>query len=188
MVVRGLYLRYLEPIVQYGEYIRLFPKPKKNLYVVAAIYPLPLLEVDLCDANHLNANITTTESSEVEVDDIYLDDLELGHYRFVPMDDFSITFMAKPRARPFYTTRNSVWQLPKLDDPHAMSAEHLNLNEIFQFEDVEMWIKATANAGILTEGVLVFNGFRFIVEPVDKLPSGIKPTVIPTEGYPGTVR
>jgi hypothetical protein len=186
MVVRGLYLRYLEPIVQYGEYLRTFPAQK--LYVVAAIYPLPLLEVDLCDAAHLGANLTTTESSEVEIDDVYLDDLELGHYRFVPIDDFSVTYMAKPKARPFLTTKNVVWELPKLSDPSAMGAEYLNLNEIFQFEDTEMWIKATANAGTLTAAILAFYGFRLILSEVDKLPSGIRPTVVPVEGYPGTTR
>lgn len=187
-VDRRIYKEVFEPIVQANEFIQTFPKGK--YYVVKAIYTLPLLSVDICDATHLNGNLTTTESSEVEIDDIYLDELELAQLRMIPREDFAITWMAKPKARPYMTTKNKTWQVQTVqDDPRTNPAnEYLHLHEIFQFEDTEMWIKAKANTTTLSAAHIEFFGFRNILKEIKKkdIPAGIRPTVIPTEGYPGT--
>ncbi|MEM2849056.1 MAG: hypothetical protein QXI36_02130 [Candidatus Bathyarchaeia archaeon] len=184
MVDRKIYSEKFEPVVQPNEYIQTFPTV--NYYIVKAIYPLPLLEVDLCDSDHLNANLTTTESAEVEIDDVYLDDLELAQLRLIPRDDFAVTWMAKPKARPYITTRNRTWQIQGImDDARTNPAnEHLQTQEIYQFEDTEFWIKAKANTTTLTTARLEFFGYRFILEKVtrEQIPAGLKPTVIPTEG------
>jgi hypothetical protein len=191
MVDRALYKEKFEPIVQPNEFIQTFPKVK--YYVVKAIYALPLLVVDLIDADHLGAavDITTTESAEVEIKDIYLDDLELAQLRVVPIEDFFISYIGKPKQRPYMTTKNKVWQIPALQDDARLNPanEYLHLNEIFQFEDTDMWIKVTSHsATISTTGRLAFFGYRFILKEIGEadIPKGIKPTVIPTEGYPGT--
>lgn len=188
MVVRGIYLEKFEPIVQPLEFLETFPK--KKFYQVEMVYILPLFSVDLCDADHLNANVTTTESSEVEIDDIYLDDDEIAQYRVIPRDDFNITYMAKPRARQYLTIRNQIFSIPtQFDDPRTnVAIEKLNLNEIFQFENTEMWVKATSNTATLTAARLEFFGYRLIVTPVNSLPNGVRATRIPTEGYPGSPR
>ncbi len=187
MVVRGLYLKDFEPIVQPREYLETITD--KKFYLVEMIYPLPLLSVDLCDADHLGANVTVVESGEIEIDDVYLDDNEISHMRMIPRDDFFVAWMGKPRARVYYGTKNSRWQLPTMfDDPRTNPAiENLQLNEIFQFEDTAMWITATAYAGVLATARLEFHGYRFLVTEVDKkdLPKGFRPTRIPTQGYPG---
>jgi hypothetical protein len=189
MVDRKVYAEKFEPVVQPNEFIQTFPKVK--YYVVKAIYTLPLLAVNLCDSDHLNASITTSESAEVEIDDVYLDDLELAQLRMVPIEDFFVSWVAKPKARPYYTTKNKTWQVPALQDDARLNPanEYLHLNEIFQFEDTEMWIKVTSHsATISTTGRLAFFGYRFILQEIKEtdIPKGIKPTVIPTEGYPGT--
>jgi hypothetical protein len=189
MVDRKVYAEKFEPVVQAGEFIQTFPKGK--YYVVKAIYTLPLLPVNLCDSDHLNASITTTESAEVEIDDVYLDDNELAQLRMVPVEDFYVSWVGKPKARPYYTTKNKTWQVPALQDDARLNPanEYLHLNEIFQFEDTEMWIKVTSHsATISTTGRLAFFGYRFILQEVKEadIPKGIKPTVIPTEGFPGT--
>jgi len=188
MVVRGIYLEKFEPIVQPREFLETFPK--KKFYRVEMVYILPLFSVDLCDADHINDDVTTAESVEVEIEDIYLDDDEIAQYRMIPRDDFNITYMAKPRARQYLTIRNKVFSVPTMfDDPRTnVAIEKLNLNEIFQFENTEMWVKATSNALVLTEARLEFFGFRLIVTPISTLPDGVRPTRIPTEGYPGTTQ
>ena len=188
-VDRRVYKEVFEPVVQAGEYLQTFPKVK--FYKVLAIYPLPLLTVNLCGSDHLNANITTTESAEDEIDDVYLDKNEISQMRVVPIEDFYISWMAKPKARPFMTTRNKTWQIPAQQDDARLNPanEMYHLHEIFQFEDTEMWIKVTSHsATISTTGRLAFFGFKFVVEEVKKadIPSGIRPTVLPTEGFPGS--
>lgn len=180
---RGLYLKDFEPIVQPREFLETYPT--KKYYVVDIIYPLPLLEVDLTDSDHLNAAVTTTESAEIEIDDVYLDDGEISHMRIIPRDDFRITWMGKPKARVYMTTRNKAWSIPGIDDPAGVAIEFLNLNEIFQFEDTEMYIKVTANAGSVDPARLEFFGYRMIVKEISSVPGGVKPTKIPVEGYPG---
>lgn len=187
-VVRGLYLKDFEPVVQPDEFIETFPK--KKYYVVGMVYTLPLLSVNICDSDHLNANLTTTESAEDQLDDVYVDADEIAHIRMVPRDDFAITWLAKPKARPYMTTKNKTWVLQTvLDDPRTNPAsEHLQLHELFQFEDTEMWYKAKSNTSTLSSAYLEFFGYRLIVNEVklSDIPKGIKPTKIPTEGYPGT--
>jgi len=187
-VDRRIYREVFEPVVQAGEYIQTFPKGK--YYRVRCIYTLPLLSVDLCDSEHLNGNLTTSESSEVEIKDVYLNELELAQLRMVPREDFAVTWLAKPKARPYMTTKNKTWQVQTVqDDPRTNPAnERMHLHEIFQFEDTGMWVKAKANSGTLSAAHLEFFGYRFILEEVEKkdIPSGIRPTVVPTEGYPGT--
>ena len=188
-VDRRIYKEVFEPIIQANEFLQTFPK--KKFYVVKAIYTLPLLAVNLCDADHLNGDITTTESAEVEIDDVYLDDLELAQLRMVPVEDFFVSWVGKPKARPYMTTKNKTWQITALQDDARLNPanEMLHLNEIFQFEDTEMWIKVTSHSAVIsTTGRLAFFGYRFILEEVKEadIPRGIRPTVIPTEGYPGT--
>lgn len=186
MVERGLYLKDFEPIVQSNEFLETYPKEK--YYVAKVIYALPLLSVDICDSDHINANLATTESIEVEIDDVYLDSDEIGHYRMIPREDFAVTWIAKPKARPFMTTKNKTWTLQTiLDDPRSNPAvEHLQLHELFQFEDTEMWIKAKSNTSTLTAARLEFFGYRIIVSELKEAPKGVRPTRIPTEGYPGS--
>lgn len=189
MVDRGLFKEKFEPVVQPGEYIQTYPKTKK-FYRVKAIYALPLLPVNLCDSDHLDGNITTSESAEIEIDDVYLDDLELAQLRVVPIEDFFVSWMGKPKARPYMVTKNKTWRIPALQDDARLNPanEFLHMNELFQFEDTEFWIKVTSHsATISTTGRLAFFGYRFILEEVEKadIPPNIKPTVIPTEGYPG---
>jgi hypothetical protein len=141
----------------------------------------------------LNANITTTESAEVEIDDVYLETLEFAQLRVVPIEDFFISWMAKPKERAYMTTKNKVWQIPAQQDDARLNPanEYLHLNEIFQFEDTGFWIKVTSHsATISTTGRLAFFGYRFLLEEIKEadIPKGIKPTVIPTEGYPGTTK
>lgn len=191
MVDRLMYKEKFEPIVQANEFLQTYPAGK--YYVVRAIYTLPLLPVNLCDADHLNTSITTTESAEIEIDDIYLDTLEIAQLRMIPIEDFFVSWMAKPKARVYYTTKNKTWQVPALQDDARLNPanEYLQLNELFQFEDTTMFIKVTSHsATISTTGRLAFLGFRLLVEEITKkdIPNGLKPTVIPTEGYPGTTK
>jgi len=185
MVDRGLYRRWFEPIIQPGEFLMTFPD--KVYYVVGIVYPLPLLSVDICDSNHLNASLTTGESAEVEINDVYLDDGEISQLRMIPVDDFVVTWVAKPKSAPYYTTRKKTWDVQTiLDDPRFNPAvEHLNLHEIFQFEDTEMWIKAKANTATLTAAKLAFFGFRFVVNKIkEEETKGKHVTPVPTEGFP----
>lgn len=188
-VDRKVYREVFEPIVQAGEFIQTFPTVK--FYKVKCIYTLPLLVVNMCDSDHLNTTITTTESAEDEIDDVYLDKNELSQMRVVPIEDFFISWMAKPKARPYMTTKKKTWQIPAQQDDARLNpaVEYMHLNEIFQFEDTEMWIKVTSHgATISTTGRLAFFGFRNIIEEVlqKDIPTGIRPTIVPTEGYPGT--
>jgi len=188
-VDRRVYKEVFEPVVQPNEFLQTFPAGK--YYRVKAIYTLPLLSVNLCDADHLNGSITTTESAEVEIPDVYLDGLELAQLRMVPVEDFFVSWMAKPKARPYYTTKKKTWQVPALQDDARLNPanEYLHLNEIFQFADTEMWVKVTSHSvTIATTGRLAFFGYRLILEEVKKtdIPAGLRPTVVPTEGYPGT--
>jgi hypothetical protein len=193
MVDRRVFVERFEPVVQPHEYIQTFPK--RHYYEVLAIYGLPELPVNICDANlgHLNAPLAfNVQSLQFELPDIYLDNLELGQYRWIPREDFAITWMAKPLARPYYTTRNQTWQVPTyyLDPRTNVANEYLHLSEIFQFEDTRMFARATAyNPLGIAAAHLDFFGFRFILAEVAKsvIPQGLKPTVVVTEGYPGTV-
>lgn len=188
-VDRRVYREVFEPIVQAGEFIQTFPTVK--FYKVLCIYPLPLLPVNMCGSEHLNADITTTESAEDEIDDVYLGKNEFAQLRVVPIEDFFISWMGKPKARVYMTTRNKAWRIPAQQDDARLNpaVEYMHLNEIFQFEDTGFWIKVTSHsATISTTGRLAFFGFRFILKEVKKtdIPANIRPTIVPTEGYPGT--
>lgn len=189
MVERKVYKERFEPIVQPHEFIQTFPNI--HYYEVLAIFPLPLISVDICDANHLAAALVAgVESAEVEIKDVYLVDGELSHMRYIPREDFDITWMAKPKARPFYTIKNVTAHLPTYyDDPRTNPAnEYLQLHEIFQFQKIKMWLKATSNVA-LDEAYLDFFGFRLIIDERKRaeIPKGIRPTVVPTEGWSGEV-
>jgi len=191
-VDRRVYIEKFEPVVQPREYLQTYPK--KHYYVVDAIYTLPLLAVNICDAGtgHLGVGLAlNVQSALFELPDVYLDNKELAQFRMIPREDFALTFMAKPRARPYYTLKNSTFQVPTyyLDPRTNVSNDHLHLHEIFQFEDTGMFAQATCyNALGLLAAHLDFFGYRFILVEVKKneIPPGIKPTIVPTEGYPGT--
>lgn len=191
MVDRKIYSGVLEPVVQPGEYLEFFPRDQlKKPYVgvlVEMVYPLPLLRIDLCDADHLNASLTTTESAENELSDVDLDDNELGQYRLIPESDFKLTHLAMPKARPLWYTKNKTWSLQTiLDDPRTNPAvEMLQHNEIFKWEDTDLYYKAQSNTSTLTAAYLAVFGFRFIVELITAFPTGIRPLRIPVTGYPG---
>jgi len=110
--------------------------------------------------------------------------------RVIPIEDFDINCMAKPKARPFLTIKNVVAHIPtEYDDPRTNPAiEDLNLNEIFQFEDTKLWLKATSNVALAAAHIDFF-GFRLIVEEINVsvIPKGLRPTVLPTEGWSGEV-
>jgi len=189
MVDRKVYSEHFEPIVQPNEFFQTFPKIK--FYKVKAIYPLPQLSVDICDANHLNAGlVATVESRDLAIPDVYLDDMELAELRMTTREDFNVTWLAKPRARPYMTTRSAQWYITTVQlDPRTNPAnEFMHMQTIFQFEDTEMWIRATSPVLNLAAAHLEFFGYRSIIEEVKRkdLPSGLKPTVVPTEGWPGS--
>lgn len=189
MVDRRVYRKEFEPIVQPNEFVQTFPDHK--YYRMLAVYPLPLISVDLCDADHLAVGlVAAVESDEVEIPEVYLDESEISQMRVIPREDFDITYLAKPKARPFLTIKNVVARIPTMyDDPRTNPAiEDLNLNEIFQFENTKMWLKATSNMALAAAHVDFF-GFRFIVEEIQKaqVPTGLRPTVLPTEGWTGEV-
>lgn len=193
MVDRKINSRYFEPIVQPGEYVEFFPRSMlSDKTIIGAkvktVYPLPLLRVNLCDSDHLNGNLTTTESAEKELLDLYLDSNEFGQYRIIPIDDFAITHLAMPKARPLMYNQKSKFQINTIfDDARSNPAvEHLQLNEIFEWEDTEIWFKAQSNTSTLTAAYLAVFGYRFIcAELVKEFPTGIKPMCIPISGYPG---
>jgi len=189
MVERKIYKKEFEPIVQPHEFVQTFPVI--HYYEVLAIFPLPLISVDLCDATHLAvALVANVESGETEVNEVYLEKNEISHMRVIPREDFDITWLAKPKARPFMTIKNVTAHMPTMyDDPRTNPAiEDLNLNELFQFEDTKMWLKATSNVA-LAAAHLDFFGFRLIVEEKTRvqIPANIRPTVLPTEGWTGEV-
>ena len=191
-VDRRVYIEKFEPVVQPHEYIQTYPKVK--FYQVDAIYALPLLSVNVCDAGagHLNAPLAFgVQSALFELRDIYLDNKELAQLRMIPREDFAITSMAKPRARPYYTIKNSTFQVPTyyVDPRTNVANDHLHLHEIFQFEDTGMFAQVTCyNALGLVAADLDFFGYRFILVARGRkdIPNGVKPTVVPTEGYPGS--
>lgn len=189
MVNRAIYKERFEPIVQAHEFLQTFPKI--HYYEVLAILPLPLISLDLCAVGHLGVGLVAgVESVEDEIDEVYLDDDEISHMRWIPREDFDITWLAKPKARPFLTIKNVNAHLPTYyDDPRTNPAnEHLQMHELFQFQDTKMWVKATSNIN-LAAAHLDFFGFRMIVEEVAAavIPKGLRPTVVPTEGWPGSV-
>lgn len=191
MVDRKIYNRYFEPVVQPGEYLELFPSDalgKSGVGVrVKTIYPLPLKRLDLCDSEHLNASLTTTESAEDELDDLDLNSNELGQYRLIPISEFALTYLSMPKARPLMYNKKTVFQINTiLDDARSNPAvEHLQLNEIFKWEDTDLYYKATANSTTLTAAYLAVFGYRFICEVISAFPAGIRPLTIPVQGYPG---
>lgn len=191
MVDRGVYRKELEPIVQANEFVQTFPKI--HYYRMLAVYPLPLISVDICDAltGHLNAAlVAATESAEAEIPEVYLEEHEISQLRMIPREDFDVTWLAKPKARPFLTIKNVVARIPtEYDDPRTNPAiEDLNLNEIYQFEKTKMWLKATSNVALAAAHIDFF-GFRFIIEEVTRaeIPKNLRPTVLPTEGWSGEV-
>lgn len=191
MVDRKLYSKDFEPIVQPGEYLEFFPsdildKPSVGV-LVKMVYPLPLLRIDLCDSDHLAANLTTSESAEDELDDLDLDDGELGQFRLIPESDFKLTHLAMPKARPLWYTKNKTWSLQTiLDDPRTNpTVEMLQHNEIFKWEDTDLYYKAQSNSATLTAAYLAVFGYRLIVEKITVFPTGIRPLRIPVTGYPG---
>lgn len=191
MVERKLYAKTFEPIVQPREYLERYPpkKDKSNLYQVEMVYPQPLLVVDLCDSDHLGGDVTfLAETKQVKIVEVEMDGGEILHFRVIPIDDFRITWMGKPKGRPYLTTKEVTWSLQTyLDDPSTNPAiENLQLHEFFQFEDTEMWVQAQANVADISEARLAFFGWRLLITEVAEVPKGIRPTRIPTEGYPGT--
>ncbi len=191
-VDRKIYEEKFLPVVQPNEFVQTYPKI--HYYQVNAIYTLPWIPVDVCDIKHLNAAlVVNAESADIELSDIYLDDLEIGQFRFIPREDFAVTWMGKPLARPFYTIKNSTARVPTYyDDPRTNEAnQYLHLHEIFQFEDTKCFAKVTCYSPIagLASAHLDFFGYRFLLIEITKasIPAGIRPTVLPTEGYPGTV-
>lgn len=191
MVDRKIYNRYFEPIVQPGEYLELFPKDILDAgevgVKVVTIYPLPLLVIDLCDSEHLNTTLTTTQSAEDKLDDLDLSKNELAQYRIIPISDFAITHLAMPKARPLMYNKSKVFQINTILDDARMNpaVEHLQLNELFKWESTELWYKATSNTATLSVANLAVFGYRFICEVIKSFPTGIRPMTIPVAGYPG---
>ena len=191
MVDRKIYNRYFEPIVQPGEFLEFFPRDvlkSGDVGVrVITIYPLPLKRLNLCDSTHLSANLTTAESSEDELDDLDLDDGELAQYRLIPISDFALTYLAMPKGRPLMYNKSTQFEINTiLDDARSNPAvEHLQLNEIFKWEDTDLYYKAKSNTDTLTAAYLAVFGYRFICELVKAFPTGIRPLCVPVTGYPG---
>lgn len=192
MVNRKIFSGVLEPVVQPKEYLEFFPsdvlKGKAIGVLVEMVYALPLLRIDLVDSDHLNTNLLTSESAEKEItDDLALDSNQLGQFRLIPESDFKLTYLAQMKARPLWYTKKKSWHLQTiLDDPRTNpSVEMLQHNEIFNWEDTDVFFKAQANTSTLTAAYLAVFGYRFICTPVQAFPPGIRPLRIPVTGYPG---
>ena len=170
-----------EPVVNVGENLCLLPiketatgfKYVKVLYIEA----LPFLEHDF------GAVVAGVESAELEFDELYMNDNELGHFRVIPLvDDLIISHLAQPKATRRWVTKNSSWEsLYEIGDPrNNPMMEKYHLNELYQHQDDGLWIRLTSVGGVAA-GEIGCYGFRYVFEMLTTKPTVFTP--VPVQGY-----
>ena len=170
-----------EPVVNVGEILHPLPMQGKDmdkLYVkVLYIEALPYHERDF---GPIGAGLTT---GVTELIDVYMDDNELGQFRFVVVDDdVEIFWFAQPQASRRWVTENTQWgSLAEWADPrNNPMMEKYHLHEFFQWEDDRCWVDLTTVGGVAASRI-GFYGFRYVVEVLDKVPTVY--TSIPVHGF-----
>lgn len=181
MKERFAFKEAFEPVVNVGENLHLNPliaKDTGKLYVkVGYIEALPYTEIDL------GAIAAGVPLGITELITCYMDDNELGQFRFVVVDDdVVISEFRQPQASSRWVTENTQWEsLVEWADPrNNPMMEHYHLHEFFQWQDDRCWINATSVGGVAVSRV-GFYGFRFVVEKLKKKPTVF--TSVPVHGH-----
>ena len=178
MVDRKIFSLHFEPVAQIDE--RIFLLPEKTLHEIEWIEPIPKLDLDF---GGIAAGSTI---SEVEKNEIYVNDNELAQWRFIPITDKLVaTGMACPKALKCWTTKNESGNLSWNVDYMDVPVETLQLTEFFQYKSKTrvFSLKNTGTADI-SASIVRFYGYIFILSK--KIEEIEKPYIsIPTQSRLG---
>ncbi len=184
MKERFAFKEAFEPVVNVGENLHLNPLSSKGtgeLYVrVKYIEALPYTERDF------GAIAAGVPLGITELIECYMEDNELGQFRFVIVDDDVVmSHFAQPQASRRWVTENTQWEsLVEWADPrNNPMMEKYHLHEFYQWEDDKCWIDLTSVGGVAVSRV-GFYGYRFVIEKLAKKPTVF--TSVPVHGYRST--
>ncbi len=158
---RGLYTVEFEPVVQAGDYIKLFPEDVfgNTLYVVAeppVAYPVAaVVDIGPIDPNG--------ETSLVEIDDLALPPNWIGQWRMMLVDDFKISEMRYrgKAGQAAFALKNNVGFVTK------ESAKDGWLTEFFTWRDDKIYVRGyNIHDFKLGKARIKFSGYAFKIEPV----------------------
>lgn len=162
----------LKPVQRENGFIKVLPKGDffKVLYVE------PLVEVPPKDHGSIAAETTL---SNQEFTDLYMNDLELGQYRLVPLDDILVS-VKQPRAITRFTNKNVTGRASQFSAPPTWSLRY-NLAELFVFEDSNLFVDIENPTKYAQQRTRVQPiGFRYVLETSTPVQQYV---ALPTEGW-----
>ena len=149
-----------EPVVQIEENLHLMPLNK--YFKVSYIEGIPLLEHDFGD-------FTAGETkSDQEVTEVYLEDDEIGQYRFVPITaGVHIVGLKQPKGRPKWVTKTARAKLTNIRDYADTLVETLQLTEVYQYKDTGFSVDVYSTNAV-SAAIVRFYGIRFKLVEIKK--------------------
>lgn len=174
----GIYQVEFLPLVKVEENIGLYLRQKRKIvekfFSVRFIEPLQPI---IYDFGALNGE---SSSGDTEVTTLYMPDLEVAHYRIVPLDDVAVK-MKEPLAITRWTTDKAITllQKPPLSLEILKALQH---GEFFIYEDEKAFFDVTnPTKHRQLKNRLMFPGWRYVVEELPAKPA--KWTWVPVEGW-----
>ena len=153
----------LSPSVQIGDNLELIPEdhPKRGFYRVEYIEQIHPIDYDF------GSIAAETEGTDTEIDDLYVNDLELAEYVVYLIDDLELT-VKQPFAKTRFKTKGKVTPITKLApqlDPY------LSRNRVFVIEDEKIYFlpKNPTKYGRPSNKVR-FQGWRYILTKLVEKP------------------
>lgn len=174
----GIYQVEFLPVVKVEENIGLYLRQKRKIvekfFKVRFIEPIQPI---IYDFGSIDAE---DDTGDVEVEELYMADLELAQYRIVPIDDVSIA-LKQPLAVTRWATDKATTLLQK--PPLSLEIlKALQMGEFFIYEDEKAYFLVTNPTKYRQlKNRVMFPGWRYVLEELPAKPA--KWTWIPVEGW-----
>jgi hypothetical protein len=169
----------------YAEPFQPVAKPLENLcliksgaqvqgyYVCKYVEPLPEHTYDFAPSAGIAAGETDSEN---EISDLYLDDLQLGQYRFYVVDDIQVS-VRQPLAKTKWTTKGVKEMLSPFTQQVFRGLQHM---DIFVWEDEKVYFDAkNPTKYTIYKARVRYIGYHYILAKLEKAPE--KFTIVPIE-------
>jgi len=160
--VNQAFATYFEPIVKIGENLLILPEQKYGYYTVTAIEPLPVIIHDFGSVS------SESESKDINVSALQLNEGEVGQWRLVPLDDIEVE-VKQPLANTRSVTKEVTSKINAFSVAFDPTLKH---TEFFTIKDEKVYFKITnPTKSDITRARVAFFGWKLKVKKLPAKPA-----------------
>jgi len=155
-----LFKKDFEPVVNIGDIIKVLgvAELRDKFFEVVWIEPAPMVEHDFEELS------SGEESGDTVIDELKLDEGELGQWRLTVVDNLYIKSLriGGRNMIPLWSTKDDRGKIDR-------SIEYLNMTEFWTYKNIDVYMNVVANEDLTTSRVR-FYGWIYSIEEVTKRP------------------